>query len=61
MRLDGRPPGDDHGIDVDAAGDGTLSEARMYQLVRLREGAAERTFEITFLEPDVRAYVFTFG
>ena len=61
VRLDGRPPGDDHGIDVDAAGDGTLSEARLYKLVRLRVGAAERTFEITFLEPDVRAYVFTFG
>jgi thiol-disulfide isomerase/thioredoxin len=61
VRLDGSPPAEDRGIDVDAAGDGTLSEPRMYQLVRLRGGAAERTFEVTFLEPGVRAYVFTFG
>ena len=32
----------------------------MYQLIRQRV-AAERTFEITFLDPGVRAYVFTFG
>jgi thiol-disulfide isomerase/thioredoxin len=61
VRLDGRPPGEDRGIDVDASGDGTLAEPRMYQLVRLRGRAAERTFEITFLDPSVRAYVFTFG
>ena len=61
VRLDGRPPGDAHGLDVDASGEGTLSEPRMYQLVRQRGAAAERTFEITFREPGVRAYVFTFG
>jgi thiol-disulfide isomerase/thioredoxin len=61
VRLDGEPPGEDHGVDVDESGDGTLSEPRMYQLVRLRNGAADRTFEITFLEAGVRAYVFTFG
>jgi hypothetical protein len=33
----------------------------MYQLVRQPRGAAERAFEITFLDPGVRAYVFTFG
>jgi hypothetical protein len=33
----------------------------MYQLVRQRAGGAERTFEITFLDAGVRAYVFTFG
>jgi hypothetical protein len=32
----------------------------MHQLVRNRQ-AAERTFEITFRDPGVRAYVFTFG
>jgi thioredoxin family protein len=48
VRLDGRPPGEDHVVDVDAPGDRALSEPRMYQLVRLRGGAAERTFEATF-------------
>jgi len=61
MRLDGKPPGDDHGLDTDAAGSGVVSTPRMYQLVRMRGRIRPRTFEITFLEPGVRAYVFTFG
>ncbi len=61
VRLDGQPPGDGHGLDVDAAGDGTIAEPRMYQLVRQRAAVAERDFEITFLDSGVRAYVFTFG
>ena len=54
-------PGNDHGVDVDESGEGAVSEPRMYQLVRQRRGVSERTFEITFLDPGVRAYVFTFG
>lgn len=61
VRLDGRPPGDARGIDADESGEGTLSEPRMYQLVRQRGAVRERTFEITFDGPGVRAYVFTFG
>jgi thiol-disulfide isomerase/thioredoxin len=61
VRLDGAPPGDDHGLDVDAAGAGVVDEPRMFQLVRRQGAIAARTFEITFLEPGVRAYVFTFG
>jgi thiol-disulfide isomerase/thioredoxin len=61
VRLDGQPPGADHGLDVDESGDGTVDEPRMYQLVRQARGAADRSFEITFAEPAVRAYVFTFG
>jgi thiol-disulfide isomerase/thioredoxin len=60
VRLDGEPPGDDHGLDTDGAGDGTVAEPRMYQLVR-RASAGASTFEITFHDPGVRAYVFTFG
>jgi thiol-disulfide isomerase/thioredoxin len=59
--LDGRPPGADHGVDVDESGDGALSEPRMYQLVRHRGTIRQRTFEITFDHPGVGAYVFTFG
>ena len=61
VRLDGEPPGDDHGIDVDPSGTGSVDEPRMYQLVRVRGPIRERTFEITFHDPGVRAYVFTFG
>jgi thiol-disulfide isomerase/thioredoxin len=59
--LDGQPPADDHGLDVDESGEGTADEPRMYQLVRQRGGAAERDFAITFHDAGVRAYVFTFG
>jgi hypothetical protein len=59
--LDGQPPGDAHGLDANELGEGTVDEPRMYQLVRRRGGAAERVFEITFHDPGVRAYVFTFG
>ncbi len=61
VRLDGQPPGDAHGLDADSSGEGAVSEPRMYQLVRQRGTVAERDFEITFLDPGVRAYVFTFG
>jgi thiol-disulfide isomerase/thioredoxin len=59
--LDGHRPGDDRGLDIDEFGEGTVDEPRMYQLVRQAGGAVERSFEITFMEPGVRAYVFTFG
>jgi thiol-disulfide isomerase/thioredoxin len=59
--IDGQPPGDAHGVDVDEDGQGTLREPRLYQLVRQRDRITERTFEITFLEAGVEAYVFTFG
>jgi thiol-disulfide isomerase/thioredoxin len=61
VRLDGRPPGDAHGVDAGESGAGTLDEPRMYQLIRQPGAAGERTFEIAFDGPGVRAYVFTFG
>jgi hypothetical protein len=61
VRLDGRPPGDAHGLDVDEEGLGVLSEPRMYQLARQPGPVSERTLEIEFHDPGVRAYVFTFG
>jgi thiol-disulfide isomerase/thioredoxin len=59
--IDGQPPGAAHGLDVDDAGNGTVTEERLYQLVRQPGRVAERTFELTLLDPGVRAYVFTFG
>jgi thiol-disulfide isomerase/thioredoxin len=59
--VDGRPPESDHGVDVDAAGDGTVSEPRLYQLVRQRGEIRDRTVEIEFLGPGVAVYAFTFG
>ncbi|MEJ0011476.1 MAG: cytochrome c biogenesis protein DipZ [Bauldia sp.] len=59
--IDGKPPGDDHGVDTDAAGDGTIAEQRLYQLVRQSGTPGDRTFEIDFLDPGVQAFSFTFG
>jgi thiol-disulfide isomerase/thioredoxin len=59
--LDGKPPGASHGIDVDAAGNGTASEQRLYQLIRQPGPIADRLFEVEFLDPGVEAFVFTFG
>jgi thiol-disulfide isomerase/thioredoxin len=61
VMIDGAPPGADHGSDVDAEGRGAVQEDRLYQLVRQAGPVAERAFEIEFLDPGVRAYVFTFG
>jgi hypothetical protein len=59
--LDGEAPGAAHGVDADADGNGYLDEDRMYQLVRQPGAVEERTFEITFYDGGVEAYVFTFG
>ena len=59
--IDGQPPGDAHGTDVDGQGYGTVTEARLYQLIRQDGPVAARTFEITFLDRGVQAYAFTFG
>jgi choline dehydrogenase-like flavoprotein len=59
--IDGEPPGDAHGLNVDEEGHGTVTQPRLYQLVRERGSITDRTFEITFLAPGIGAYVFTFG
>jgi cytochrome c biogenesis protein CcdA/thiol-disulfide isomerase/thioredoxin len=59
--LDGAPPQDDHGVDIDGKGDGTVKEYRLYQLIRQKGKVEDRTFEIEFLDPGVQAFAFTFG
>jgi len=59
--LDGRPPENAHGTEVDEQGNGTVTEQRLYQLIRQPQPIADRTLEIEFLDPGVEAYVFTFG
>jgi thiol-disulfide isomerase/thioredoxin len=59
--VDGEPPGAAHGLDVDEQGQGAVAQQRLYQLIRERGSITDRTFEITFLDPGVEAYAFTFG
>ena len=47
--------------DIDEQGYGTVSEARMYQLIRQSGKIADREFVIEFLSSGVSAYDFTFG
>ena len=61
VRIDGEPPGERRGLDVDEAGNGTVAGERLYQLVRHPGNDSDRTFEITFQDSGVQAYVFTFG
>ncbi len=59
--IDGQPPGAAHGIDVDDQGNGTVSEQRLYQLIRQPKPIADRQFEIEFLDSGVETFAFTFG
>jgi thiol-disulfide isomerase/thioredoxin len=59
--IDGKPPGAAHGVDIDDQGNGTVTEQRMYQLIRQPKPIADRQFEIEFLDSGVEAFAFTFG
>jgi len=60
VTLDGFAPGADCGVDC-AAGAGEVREPRLYQLIRQSGAVTDRTFEIEFLDPGVRALGFTVG
>jgi thiol-disulfide isomerase/thioredoxin len=59
--IDGKPPGVAHGTDVDDQGIGTVTEQRMYQLIRQPKSITDRLFEIEFLDLGAEAFAFTFG
>jgi len=59
--LNGRTPEAAHGTDVDAQGNGTSAEQRLYQLIRQSKPIEDRQFEIEFLDPGMEAFAFTFG
>jgi hypothetical protein len=61
VRIDGQPPVAAHGADVDDAGNGTIAEQRLHQIIRQSGPVTDRAFEITFLDPGAQVYVFTFG
>ncbi len=61
VTIDGRVPGENHGVDTDAQGNGVVTDHRLYQLVRQKGTVADHTFTIEFLEPGLQAFSFTFG
>ena len=61
VRIDEQPPGTARGTDVDDQGNGTLTQPRLYQLLRQPGPVTERTVEVTFLDPGAQAYATTVG
>ncbi len=61
VTVDGGPPGAAHGVDIDAQGQGIVSEHRLHQLIRQTGPVSDRRFEIEFLDAGVEAFAFTFG
>ena len=61
VTIDGKAPGADHGMDIDANGNGKISEQRLYQLIRQKGAVGEHEFAIEFLDAGAHAYSFTFG
>jgi thiol-disulfide isomerase/thioredoxin len=59
--VDGEPPGDAHGFDVDEQGRGVVAEQRLHQLLRQSGPIHDRTLEIAFDAAGAEAYCFTFG
>lgn len=61
LLLDGQAPGDAYGLDVDDQGNGTVTDQRLYQLIRQPKPIFDRQVEIEFLDAGVQAFAFTFG
>ena len=61
VSIDGEPPREASGSDVDDEGAGLLVQPRLYQLVRQRESITDRLFMIEFLDRGAEAFAFTFG
>jgi thiol-disulfide isomerase/thioredoxin len=61
VTIDGKAPGDDHGVDIDSQGNGVVVDHRLYQLVRQKGATADHVFVIEFQDAGVQAYSFTFG
>ncbi len=61
VSIDGHAPQAAQGVDIDADGNGTVTEQRLYQLVRQSGAIEDHLFKIEFLDPGVQAFAFTFG
>ena len=61
VTIDGQAPGENHGVDTDAAGNGVVADHRLYQLVRQKGAITDHVFAIEFEDPGVQAFSFTFG
>jgi thiol-disulfide isomerase/thioredoxin len=61
VTIDGAAPRQARGVDIDGEGVGTITQHRMYQLIRQDAPIVDQRFEIEFLDPGVEVFDFTFG
>lgn len=61
VTIDGHAPGENHGVDTDSQGNGTVTDYRLYQLIRQKGSVEDHIFAIEFEDPGVQAFSFTFG
>jgi thiol-disulfide isomerase/thioredoxin len=61
VRIDGKVPGESHGLDIDASGRGTVTTPRLYQLIRQPGAIRDRELEIEFIDQGAEVFTFTFG
>jgi cytochrome c biogenesis protein CcdA/thiol-disulfide isomerase/thioredoxin len=61
IKVDGKAPGANHGVDTDEQGNGKVVDHHLYQMIRQSGTIDDRTFEIEFLDPGVQVFSFTFG
>ncbi len=61
VTIDGEAPGENHGVDIDAQGNGVVTDHRLYQLVRQKGDIKDHIFTIEFQDAGVQAFSFTFG
>src|SRR5258708_354412 len=61
VTLDAQAPDAHSRLHSAPDGTGEVREPRLYQLIRQKGPIVDRTFEIEFLDPGVRALDFTFG
>jgi hypothetical protein len=61
VTIDGQAPGENHGVDTDAQGNGVVTAYRLYQLVRQSGAIKDHVFTIEFEDRGVQAFSFTFG
>ncbi len=61
VTIDGHAPGENHGVDIDAQGNGVVTDYRLYQLVRQKGTITDHVFTIEFQDTGVQAFAFTFG
>ncbi len=59
--VNGKAPGEAKGTDIDSEGNGTITEQRMYHLIRQQGLVTDQLFEIEFFGSGVEAFAFTFG